>query len=122
MMTSSLSPISPTSVVRSSSAQGLSRLLTRVRGAADLGQAFSRRDLLVAVDRVFQVAEQHVALLSELGNLGGHLRVARVEEVNHPRRAEGDLARRSRGADRLDLEEVFGATHGGLLGFKLRRA
>ena len=42
--------------------------------------------------------------------LGDHLLVGEVEEVDHPRRLDGDLAQRLGGADRLRLEEVSGVS------------
>ena len=42
--------------------------------------------------------------------LGDHLLVREVEEVDHPRGLDGDLAQRLGGADRLRLEEVSGVS------------
>ena len=119
MITSSLSPIWVTSSVRSSSTQGLSRLFTRVHSAVsprsavarDVDQALARR--LLAIDRhgVLEVAEQDVGLARDVGRLGGHLLVREVEEMDHPRGLEGDLAERLRRVDRERLEEVTWVSH-----------
>ena len=120
MITSSLSPISVTSWVMSSSTQGLSRLFTRVQRAvspksasrAGVDQPAARGLLAVHGHRVLEVAEQDVGLGGDLGGLGDHLLVREVEEVDHPRGREGDLAERLRGADGERLEEVTGVAHG----------
>ena len=117
--TSSWSPISVTSVVRSSSTQGLSSELTRVQSAvwpksdslAALIRPGARGLLAVDRDRVLEVAEQDVGLLGDAGRLFDHLLVGEVEEVDHPRGLDRDLAQRLGGADRLRLEEVSGVSH-----------
>ena len=86
------------------------------RGLAEVGlgrgldQAGARRLLAVDRDRVLEVAEQDVGLLRDGGRLGDHLLVREVEEVDHPRRLDGDLAQRLGGADRQRLEEVSGVS------------
>ena len=99
MITSSLSPISVTRVVRSSSTQGLSSELTRVQSGrvAEVGllghldEALAGGDLVVDRDRVLEVAEQDVGLLGHVRDLGRHLLVRGVEEVDHPRGPERHL-------------------------------
>src|SRR5581483_10203761 len=76
-------------------------------------QALPRRDLLVDRDRVLEVAQQDVGLLGHVGDLGAHLLVRCVEEVDHPRGLEGDLVGRLGGADRQRLEEVSWVSHAG---------
>ena len=65
---------------------------------------------LLAVDRhgVLEVAEQDVHLRGDVGDLGDHLLVGEVEEVDHPRGPEGNLARGLRGADRERLKKSLG--------------
>ena len=119
MITSSLSPISVTSVVRSSSPHGESRLLTRVQScvvpksidACHLHQAGAGGLLVGHRDRVLEVAEDDVDGGHDLGQLGDDLVVLRREEVDDPAGAEGDLADRLRGTDGERLEEVTGAAH-----------
>ena len=69
-------------------------------------------DLVVHRNRILEIAEQHVGLGGQLGDLGRHLRVGGIEEVNHPRRAKGDLPQRLRGTQCQGLKEVFCASHG----------
>ena len=45
------------------------------------------------------------------GSLGDHLLVGEVEEVDHPRGRERDLAERLGRADGEGLEEVAGVSH-----------
>ena len=79
---------------------------------ADLDQPLARGDLAVGRDRVLEVAEQDVGLLRHVGHLRRHLLVRGVEEMDHPRGLERDLAWRVRRADRQGLEEVAGVPHG----------
>ena len=79
--------------------------------AADLHQALAGRDLVVGLDRVLEVAEEDVDLGHEIRHLGRHLLVARVEEVDHPRRSERHVVHRLRCADGERSEEVLGGTH-----------
>jgi hypothetical protein len=79
--------------------------------SADPHQAVAGGLLAVGLDGVLEVAEQNVDLADQLRDLGGHPLVARVEEVDHPRRAERDLAQRRRGAQGQRLEEGLGAAH-----------
>jgi hypothetical protein len=119
MITSSLCPIAGTSVVRSSSTQGLSRELIRVHswvGPKSVSWAMRTRpsrgvDLLVGLDGVLEVAEQDVDGADHRRHLGGHLLVARVEEVDHPAGPGGDVPDRGRSPDRERGEEVLGAAH-----------
>ena len=85
---------------------------SEIRVLSDLDQALSRGDLLVGRHGVFEVAQQHVALGDHVGDLGRHLRITRIEEVDHARGAQGDLVQRVRGPEGHGLEEVFGVTHG----------
>ena len=79
----------------------------------DLDQALAGRDLPVDRDGVLEVAEQDVGLLDHVRDLGAHLLVGRVEEMDHPRGLEGDLVRRFRRPDRQRLEEVSWVSHEG---------
>ena len=89
----------------------------------DLDQALAGRDLLVDRDGVLEVAEQDVGLLGHVRDLGAHLLVGRVEEMDHPRGLEGDLVRRFRRADRQRLEEVSWVSHeGNAIWTRMRRA
>ncbi len=81
---------------------------------ADGDQAGARGLLVVDRDGILEVAEQDVRLLRDIGQLGPHLLVARVEEVDHPRGWERDLRERVRGAGCERLEEVTGMSHGGV--------
>ena len=67
--------------------------------------------LAVGLDGVLEVAEQDVDLADELGHLGGHLLVARVEEVDRPARPGRDLPQRLGRADGEWTEEVLGGSH-----------
>ena len=119
MITSSLSPISLTSLRQVvEHPRGLERVDARpqlrvaeVDLAADLDQALARG--LLAVDRhgVLEVAEQDVDLGRDVGRLGDHLLVGEVEEVDHPRRQERDLAERLGRVDGERLEEVSWVPH-----------
>ena len=75
----------------------------------DRHQSLARGLLVVGLDRVLEVAEQHVDGADHGGHLGGHPRVARVEEVDGPGRPGRDLPERSGGAHREGGEEVLGA-------------
>src|SRR5262249_61589813 len=78
---------------------------------ADLDQALAGWDLLVDRDGVLEVAEQDVGLPGHLGDLRAHLLVRGVEEMDHPRRLEGDVVRRIGGSDRQRLEKVSWISH-----------
>ena len=75
----------------------------------DRHQALARGHLVVGLDGVLEVAEQHVDGADQLRHLGRHLLVRRVEEVDGPARSGRDLAERLGGADRERAEEVLGA-------------
>ena len=119
--TSSLSPISvdqrgqvvepPGRVERVDPGPQLGRR-TEVGVPSDLHQTLARGELVVGLDRVLEVAEQYVDLADHVGDLGRHLLVARVEEVDRPAGTGRDLAERGRGSDRERGEEVLGAAHG----------
>jgi hypothetical protein len=94
--------------VKSSSTQGDSRLFT----PPDADQPLTRGLLAVDRDRVLEVAEQDVGLGGDVGRLGDHLLVGEVEEVDHPRGRDRDLAQRLGGADGKGLEEGTGVAHG----------
>jgi hypothetical protein len=72
----------------------------------DPDQALAGGLLAVGGDRVLEVAEQDVGLLDHVGDLGDHLRVRRVEEVDHPRGLDRHLEHRVGCADREGLGEV----------------
>jgi hypothetical protein len=80
--------------------------------APHLDQPAPRRDLLGCGNRVLEVAEQDVDLRDDLTDSLAHALVLRREEVDHPRRPHGDLARRVRRADGERLEEVLRTAHG----------
>jgi hypothetical protein len=87
--------------------------LAHVDGLADLDQPVASRLLAVGLDRVLEVAQQDVHLRGDVGHLADHLLVRRVEEVDHPRGTERDLAHRFGRADRQRLEDVLRAAHRG---------
>ena len=91
---------------------GPERRLAEVGLLRRLDQALAGGLLAVDRDRVLEVAEQDVGLLGDAGRLFDHLLVREVEEVDHPRRLDGDLAQRLGGADRQGLEEISGVSHG----------
>jgi hypothetical protein len=99
---------------------GDSSELTRVQRAVsprsisrpDPDQPLAGRLLAVDRDRVLEVAEQDVHLRRQVGRLGHHLLVREVEEVDHPRRREGDLREGLGSAHGQRLEEVSGVAHG----------
>ena len=80
--------------------------------AADFDQAFACGELAVDRHGVLEVAEQDVDRRCDVGHLGDHLLVREVEEVDHPRGLERDLAQRLRRVDREGLEEVTWIAHG----------
>jgi hypothetical protein len=86
--------------------------IAEVNLLADLDQALAGRDLLVDRDRVLEVPEQDVRLLRHVRDLGAHLLVGCVEEVDHPRRLEWDLAGWLGRVDCKRLEEIPGVSHG----------
>ena len=55
--------------------------------------------------------EKDVYLRGNVGHLRSHLRIRRVEKVNHPRRTNRDLARGHRRTDRARLKEMLSASH-----------
>ena len=71
----------------------------------DLDEALAGGDLLVDRDGVLEVAEQDVGLLGHVRDLRRHLLVRGVEEVDHPRGAEGDFEHRIGRADGEGLGE-----------------
>ncbi len=79
--------------------------------AANLHQAFARLDLPVGRDGVLEVAEEDVRLRGDLGELGRHLRIGRVEKVDAARGFQRNLAHRLRGAEGERFEEVARAAH-----------
>jgi hypothetical protein len=58
--------------------------VTEIRGLADRDQPGPRCLFVVGLDGVLEVAEKHVDGPHHLGDLGRHLGVARVEEVDDP--------------------------------------
>ena len=121
MITSSRSPISPTSVDQVVEHPGrVERVHARPqRGAAevdlaaDLHEPLARGLLAVGGHGVLEVAEQDVGRRRDVGQLRGHLLVRRVEEVDHPRGRDRDLEQRIGGADGERLGEVTGIAHAG---------
>jgi hypothetical protein len=94
---------------------GPERGIPEVGRLGDLDQALASRLLSVGGDRVLQFAEQDVRLRGHLRNLGGHLLVRGVEEVDHPRGLDRDLDRRLGGADGERMCELARVSHCGLL-------
>ncbi len=84
---------------------------TEVCRLADLDQTGPGRILVVGTDGVFQVAEENVDLGGNVGHLRSHLFVGWIEEMDHPRRREGDLPQRLRGPDGQRFEKVLWVTH-----------
>ena len=119
MITSSRSPISLTSCVRSSSTHGDSSALTRVHSAVapssisrptriSPARAASLRSTGTASSRL---PSRMSAFGRDVGGLGDHLLVGEVQEVDHPRGPERDLGRRCGRPDGQRLEEVAGVAH-----------
>ncbi len=81
----------------------------------DLDEALARRDLVVGLHRVLEVAEKHVALRRDARRLGRHLGIARVEEVDHSRWPKRDLTSGLGRPDGHGLEEVLGVSHRALV-------
>ena len=86
--------------------------LTELDLARDADQPFTSVDLAISLDRVLEVAEQHVDLGNEVGNFARHLRIAGIEEVNHPARPERDFTRRFGSANGQGFEEIAVVAHG----------
>ena len=82
----------PVSMIEPSMSIQCQKAITEYNDFKEFLGVAARVDLLVRRDGVFQVAEQHIQLLGELRDLGGHLGIARREEVDHARGAEGDLS------------------------------
>jgi hypothetical protein len=64
--------------------------------------------LVVRPHPVLEVGQQDVDLRGHVRHLGHHLLVGGREEVDHPRRREGDLPHRVGRPDRKGTEEVLG--------------
>ena len=75
---------------------------------ADPDQALAGGLLAVGRDRVLEVAEQDVGLLGHVRHLRRHLLVRGVEEMDHPRGLERDLAWRIGRADARGLKKSRG--------------
>ena len=86
--------------------------VAEVVGVRDLDEALAGGRLVRKLDGVLEVAQQDVHLLGDVRNLHGHALVARIEEVDHPRRADRDVDPRVRRADREGLADVAGVAHG----------
>ena len=82
--------------------------VAEVDGLGDFDQTGPCRLLVSGRDTVFEVGEQHVDLADHARHLAAHLLVRRGEEVDHPTRADRDLAERRGGADGERLEEILG--------------
>src|SRR5262249_20181287 len=87
------------------------RRIAEIDLAADAREALARLDLLVRRDRILEVAEQDVRLPGQLRELGLHLGVARIEEVDHARRPDGDLAHGVGSAEGEGFQEIAWAAH-----------
>ena len=124
MITSSLSPISVTSVRRSSSTHGESRLLTRVHNCvsprsmsfATLTRPARAASLSLAGMPSSRLPSNTSTVGDDVGELGDHLRVLRWEEVDHAARPHRDLADRFGRANGERPEEIPGAAHGTRVG------
>ncbi len=79
--------------------------------ARHLDQPGAGGELVFDWHRVLQVAQQDVHLGRDIGDLGHHLLVGEVEEVDHSGRLEGDLAGGLGGADGEGVEESSWITH-----------
>jgi acyl dehydratase len=87
------------------------RRLAELHLAADPDEPLAGGLLALHRDRVLEVAEQDVHVGRDLRRLGDHLLVREVEEMDHPRGLDGDLAEGRRGVYREGLEEVAGVSH-----------
>ena len=85
--------------------------VARLPRLAHLDQPGTGSVFAVGRHGVFQVAEQHVDRGGDVGHLGPHPLVRRVEEVDHARGPEGHLAQRFRRPERQRGEEVLWAAH-----------
>src|SRR5437762_1010656 len=92
------------------------RRVAEVDLAADADEALACVDLAIGGNRVLEIAEEDVGLRRDVRQLGGHLRVGRVEEVDHARRLHRDLERRHGPAEPERLADFPGALFGALLG------
>src|SRR6266516_4150626 len=92
--------------------EGLVKVGREVDLAPDLHQALAGVALPVGRDRVLEVAEEDVGLARKLGELGRHLRVRGVEEVDAARGLDGDLEDGLWRAHGERLREVAWAAHG----------
>jgi hypothetical protein len=90
---------------------GPERGLAKIGLLCRLDQALAGGLLAVDRNRVLEVAEQDVGFFCDGGGLFDHLLVGEVEEVDHSRGLDGDLAQWLGGTDRLRLEEVSGVSH-----------
>ena len=94
------------------------RGVAEIHFPAHLDQTGAGGELAIDGHRVLEVAEQDVHGGGDVGDLGHHLLVREVQEVDHPGGLEGDLARRLGGVDGEGLEEVAGVTQVGSPGFR----
>ena len=119
MITSSLSPISVTSVVRSSSTQGLSSELTRVQSAvspksvslATLTRPSRAATLLSTGTASSRLPSRMSACLAMSGTLAAIFSFEASKKWIIRDGLEGDLAQRLGRVDRERLEEVAGVSH-----------
>ena len=81
--------------------------------APDPHEPLARGLLAVGRDGVLEVAEQDVGTCGQLGQLGDHVLVGGVEEMDHPRRRHGDLGERGRARRGQRLQEGPGVAHWG---------
>ena len=77
----------------------------------DVDEATAGGILVLGLDGVLEVAEDDVDLGRDVGHLGRHLLVARVEEVDHAARPERDVRGRRRGSDGQRTQESTGVSH-----------
>jgi hypothetical protein len=89
--------------------------LAELHFPSDLYEAFARVQFAIRLDAIFEVAEQNIDLVGQIRHLGHHLRIARVEEMDHPRRPERDFTQRLGCTNGKGLEEFALAFHGMLM-------
>ncbi len=89
-------------------------VLAEVGRPGDVDEPLAGGLLVLGLDGVLEVAEEDVDGADEVGDLGRHLGVARVEEMDHPAGPRRHLPDRRGRPDGEGAEEVLGAAHEGL--------